>query len=286
MDLSQFTWVECPRDAMQGIRQFIPTSLKIAYINQLIEVGFEVIDIGSFVSAKAIPQLQDSHEVINGVEWNKSKPDFLVIVANERGAELACKEIRVDTLGFPFSVSETFQLRNTSATQDESLKRMDGIFDMAQSAGKKLVIYLSMAFGNPYGDEYSTEIVLDWCQRLADRYPHSVFSLSDTIGAATPDQITSLYNVATEKFPHLSLGLHLHATPEMAKSKAKAAFESGCQRIDSAMGGWGGCPMAANDLTGNMDSMVIRDILYPEQRYNWNAFHKAKEMATTLFQNT
>ncbi|MEN9334260.1 MAG: hypothetical protein RLY35_1440 [Bacteroidota bacterium] len=286
MDLSRFTWVECPRDAMQGIPTFIPTAQKIAYINQLIEVGYDVIDIGSFVSAKAIPQLQDSHEVINAVEWKTNKPDFLVIVANERGAETACQESRVDTLGFPFSVSETFQLRNTSATQEESLNRLDGIFEMTQSAQKKMVIYLSMAFGNPYGDSYSVENVLEWCQRLSERYPLAIFSLSDTIGAATPEQITSLYHIATTQFPHLTLGLHLHATPDMAKSKAKAAFESGCQRIDSAMGGWGGCPMATNELTGNMDSMVIRDIIYPETRYNWSAFQKAQEMATTLFHTT
>ena len=286
MDLSRFTWVECPRDAMQGIKQFIPTSQKISYINQLIEVGFDVIDIGSFVSAKAIPQLQDSHEVINGVEWKKTKPDFLVIVANERGAESACKEDRVNTLGFPFSVSETFQLRNTSASQDESLIRMDDIFDMTKSAKKKLVIYLSMAFGNPYGDDYTVEHVLEWCQRLANRYPDSVISLSDTIGAASPDQITSLYKVATEKFPGLALGLHLHATPEMAPLKAKAAFNSGCQRIDSAMGGWGGCPMATDHLTGNMDSAVIKDIIYPNNHYDWDAFQKAKQMAYTLFQHT
>jgi hydroxymethylglutaryl-CoA lyase len=285
MDLSRFTWVECPRDAMQGMAHFIPTSQKIDYINHLIAVGFDEIDIGSFVSAKAIPQLKDSHEVINGVEWKKHKPNFLVIVANERGAEQACKEERVDTLGFPFSVSETFQLRNTSATQEESLKRLDGIFEMTQSAEKKLVIYLSMAFGNPYGDAYSTDIVLDWCQQLADRYPQSVFSLSDTVGAASPNQIESLYLKATENFPNLTLGLHLHAAPQDAMQKAQAALKSGCPRIDSALGGWGGCPMATNELTGNLDSAVLKELIYPNERYDWDAFQKAQIIANQLFKN-
>jgi hydroxymethylglutaryl-CoA lyase len=283
MDLSRFTWVECPRDAMQGMTHFIPTGQKIDYINHLIAVGFDVIDIGSFVSAKAIPQLQDSHEVINGVEWKKKKPDFLVIVANARGAENACKEERVDTLGFPFSVSETFQLRNTAASQQDSLTRLDEIFKMTESANKKLVIYLSMAFGNPYGDEYSTDIVLEWCQELAERYPKSVFSLSDTVGAATPAQIETLYSKATEKFPHLTLGLHLHATPQDALIKAQSALKSGCPRIDTAMGGWGGCPMATNELTGNLDSAVLKELLYPSERYDWEAFEKAQIMAHTLF---
>jgi hydroxymethylglutaryl-CoA lyase len=285
MDLSRFTWVECPRDAMQGMTQFIPTGQKIDYINQLIAVGFDVIDIGSFVSAKAIPQLQDSSEVINGVEWQKKKPDFLVIVANERGAENACKEERVDTLGFPFSVSETFQLRNTSATQEDSLTRLDEIFKMAESTNKKLVIYLSMAFGNPYGDAYSADIVLEWCQQLSERYPKSIFSLSDTVGAAAPNQIESLYLKSTEKFPHLTLGLHLHATPQDAMMKARSALNSGCLRIDSAMGGWGGCPMATNQLTGNLDSAVLKELLYPNERYDWEAFLKAQIMANSLFQN-
>lgn len=283
MDLSHFTWVECPRDAMQGMTHFIPTRQKIDYINQLIAVGFDVIDIGSFVSAKAIPQLQDSHEVINGVQWQNKKPDFLVIVANERGAENACKEERVDTLGFPFSVSETFQMRNTSANQEDSLLRLDEIFRMSVSANKKLVIYLSMAFGNPYGDNYSTDIVLAWCQELAERYPQSIFSLSDTVGAATADQINSLYLKATERFPHLTLGLHLHATPQDAVVKAQAALNSGCPRIDTAMGGWGGCPMAANQLTGNLDSAVLKDLLTPNDRYNWEAFQKARIKANDIF---
>ncbi len=283
MDLSRFTWVECPRDAMQGMTHFIPTRQKIDYINQLIAVGFDVIDIGSFVSAKAIPQLQDSHEVINGVQWQNKKPDFLVIVANERGAENACTEERVDTLGFPFSVSETFQLRNTAANQEDSLLRLDEIFRMSVSANKKLVIYLSMAFGNPYGDNYSIEIVLAWCQELAERYPQSIFSLSDTVGAATADQINSLYSKATERFPHLTLGLHLHATPQDAAVKAQAALNSGCTRIDTAMGGWGGCPMAANQLTGNLDSAVLKDLLTPNNRYNWEAFQKARIMANDIF---
>ncbi len=286
MEWSQFTWVECPRDAMQGVIPFIPTAKKIDYINSLIAVGYEVIDIGSFVSAKAIPQLRDSHDVINGVSWEKNKPDFLVIVANERGAEQACKEERVDTLGFPFSVSETFQLRNTSATQEDSLKRLDDIYAMAISAQKKMVIYLSMAFGNPYGEVHNNELVLNWCQQLSARYPGSVFSLSDTIGAAEPEHIKNLYFHAIENFPELTIGLHLHATPFDAMAKAKAALESGCQRIDTAMGGWGGCPMATNQLTGNLDSVVLKDLLFPNERYNWNAFQLADDMAKSIFQNS
>jgi hydroxymethylglutaryl-CoA lyase len=277
-------WVECPRDAMQGMQRMIDTHVKIDYINHLIAVGFETIDIGSFVSPKAIPQMKDTHEVINGVEWVGNKPEFLVIVANERGAEDACKEERVDVIGFPFSISETFQQRNTGSSIAESWTRLQNIEKMATSAGKKLVVYLSMGFGNPYGDPYSEDIVLDWTQKITAAFPVQSVALSDTIGAATPDQIHRIFTSLSAQLPDVQLGAHLHATQYEAHDKLMAAWNAGCRRIDTAMGGWGGCPMAKSDLTGNMPSEILRDfLLKQETHYNWKNFQSASDMTNNIF---
>ncbi len=280
----KLTWVECPRDAMQGIQRFIDTHQKIEYINQLIAVGFDTIDIGSFVSPKAIPQMRDTHEVINGVSWKGNKPEFLVIVANERGAEQACAEPLVDVIGFPFSISETFQQRNTGSSIEESWSRLIKISSLAQAANKKLVVYLSMGFGNPYGDPYSVELVLDWGKKIMDHMPMQALALSDTIGAATPEQITHIFETFQNQLPQCPLGAHLHATPNDALPKLKAAWEAGCRRIDTAMGGWGGCPMAKSDLTGNMPSEVMRQWIEDKVAgYDWEAFQKASEMTPRIF---
>ncbi len=277
-------WVECPRDAMQGMQRMIDTHVKIDYINHLIDVGFETIDIGSFVSPKAIPQMRDTHEVINGVEWKDKKPEFLVIVANERGAEDACKESRVDVIGFPFSISETFQQRNTGSSISESWLRLKNIEEMAVSAGKKMVVYLSMGFGNPYGDPYNEDIVLDWSQKISESLQVQSIALSDTIGAATPEQIDRIFKSLTRHLPHVQLGAHLHATKLDAHDKLMAAWNAGCRRIDTAMGGWGGCPMAKTELTGNMPSEVLRDFLISQTtHYNWDAFQIASNMTNNIF---
>ena len=277
-------WVECPRDAMQGMQRMIDTHVKIDYINHLIDVGFETIDIGSFVSPKAIPQMSDTHEVINGVEWKDKKPEFLVIVANERGAEDACKESRVDVIGFPFSISETFQQRNTGSSISESWLRLKNIEEMAVSAGKKMVVYLSMGFGNPYGDPYSEDIVLDWSQKISESLQVQSIALSDTIGAATPEQIDRIFKSLTQHLPHVQLGAHLHATKLDAHDKLMAAWNAGCRRIDTAMGGWGGCPMAKTELTGNMPSEILRDFLISQTtHYNWDAFQVASNMTINIF---
>ncbi len=277
-------WVECPRDAMQGMQRMIDTHVKIDYINHLIDVGFETIDIGSFVSPKAIPQMRDTHEVINGVEWKDKKPEFLVIVANERGAEDACKESRVDVIGFPFSISETFQQRNTGSSISESWLRLKNIEEMAVSAGKKMVVYLSMGFGNPYGDPYNEDIVLDWSQKISESLKVQSIALSDTIGAASPEQIDRIFKSLTQHLPHVQLGAHLHATKLDAHDKLMAAWNAGCRRIDTAMGGWGGCPMAKTKLTGNMPSEVLRDFLISQTtHYNWDAFQIASNMTNNIF---
>ena len=277
-------WVECPRDAMQGMQRMIDTHVKIDYINHLIDVGFETIDIGSFVSPKAIPQMKDTHEVINGVEWKGKKPEFLVIVANERGAEDACKESRVDVIGFPFSISETFQQRNTGSSISESWLRLKNIENMTVSAGKKMVIYLSMGFGNPYGDPYSEDIVLEWSQKISESLQVQAIALSDTIGAATPHQIERIFTTLTDQLPLVQLGAHLHATKSDAHDKLMAAWNAGCRRIDTAMGGWGGCPMAKTELTGNMPSEILRDFLISQStRYNWEAFQSASNMTNNIF---
>lgn len=280
----KFHWVECPRDAMQGFPVMIDTQTKINYINQLIKVGFDTIDIGSFVSPKAIPQMADTREVIQGVTWEGNKPEFLVIVANERGAEEACKEERVDSIGFPFSISETFQQRNTGSSITESWERLSNINQLALQNGKKLVVYLSMGFGNPYGDPYNEEIVLDWSKRLTEAFEIQALALSDTIGAASPEQITRIFLQLKKEMPDTLFGAHLHATPMEAAGKLKAAWDAGCRRIDTAMGGFGGCPMAKSDLTGNMPSEVLKQFISTENgSYNWTAFEQASAMTPQIF---
>src|SRR5690554_6096958 len=244
--------IECPRDAMQGIVEFIPTTTKINYINELLKVGFDTIDFGSFVSPKAIPQLRDTAKVLSNLNLSRTQSKLLAIVANERGAKDASEFEEIDYLGYPFSVSETFQQRNTNTSIEGSLGRLEKIQNIVQNANKKLVVYLSMGFGNPYGDPWNTESVLKWALRLHQDLGVNILSLSDTIGVAEPGTITSILNGITPELPNAEIGVHLHTTLDTYQGKVKAAYDAGCRRFDGAIKGYGGCPMAKDDLVGNM----------------------------------
>ncbi|MBK0380858.1 hydroxymethylglutaryl-CoA lyase [Mucilaginibacter segetis] len=242
---------ECPRDAMQGIAEFIPTHLKAAYINLLLQVGFDTIDFGSFVSAKVIPQLRDTSDVLDRLELQDSSSKLLAIIANHRGAEDAVSYPEITYLGYPFSISETFQLRNTNSTIIEAFDQVNKINDLCKAKNKKLRIYLSMGFGNPYGDEWNTEIVAYWAQKMFAIGVAQV-ALSDTIGVATPEQIRELFPALKQISGETEIGLHLHSTPDSWQEKIAAAYESGCTQFDTALKGYGGCPMAKDELTGNI----------------------------------
>lgn len=243
--------IECPRDAMQGISDFIPTQKKIAYINAILRCGFDTVDFGSFVSPKAIPQMRDTGEVLEGLDLGAGNSKLLAIVANKRGAEDACNFDEISYLGFPFSVSETFQKRNTNSSIDESLIRVEEIQRLCVKKKKEMVVYLSMAFGNPYGDEWSSEVVIGWTGRLSSMGIRIV-ALSDTTGVSNPENISYLFTKLIPEFPRMEIGAHLHTTPETWREKTEAAWKSGCQRFDSAIKGFGGCPMATEKLIGNM----------------------------------
>ncbi|PWL27055.1 MAG: hydroxymethylglutaryl-CoA lyase [Fluviicola sp. XM-24bin1] len=247
--------IECPRDAMQGLHDFVPTDVKIDYINGLLECGFDTIDFGSFVSPKAIPQMRDSAEVLEGL--NDSESHLLAIIANERGANDAASFERIKYLGYPFSVSEEFQKRNTNATIDESFSRVEGIREIAMKANKELVLYLSMGFGNPYGEDWHPDIVAKWSEKLNKELDIKILALSDTIGVANPEIVDSLFATLIKELPEVEFGAHLHTVPENAQNLVKAAYEAGCRRFDGAIKGFGGCPMAKDDLTGNMPTEAM-----------------------------
>jgi hydroxymethylglutaryl-CoA lyase len=244
--------IECPRDAIQGIHAFIPTEKKIQYINYLLSLGiFDTIDFGSFVSPKAIPQMADTHEVVKGLDLSNSSTKLLAIIANERGAISASQYEQISYLGYPFSVSETFQMRNTNSTIEESVKNLQKIQEICVKSNKKLVVYLSMAFGNPYGDIWNSEIVLEWIEKL-QVYDIEIFSLSDTIGVATVKSIDNLCKNIIPKYKNLEIGVHLHTKKDNWREKIEVAERNGCERFDGAMLGYGGCPMAQDELVGNM----------------------------------
>lgn len=255
--------IECPRDAMQGIPDFIDTAIKAAYINQLLEVGFDTIDFGSFVSPKAIPQMRDTAEVLELLDLHQVKSKLLAIVANVRGAEDALHFEEIDYLGFPLSISETFQQRNTNASINEALKTVEVIQNLCTAKGKKQVVYLSMGFGNPYGDPYSPELVAEFVEKLAQLQVETI-SLSDTIGVATPELITNLFEVQIQAFPQIEFGAHLHSRPESISEKVLAGLQGGCTRFDGALKGFGGCPMAKDELVGNMATEVMIEALENE----------------------
>lgn len=244
--------IECPRDAIQGLKHLVATDKKIDYINQLLQSNlFDTIDFGSFVSPKAIPQMADTKDVIAGLNTEGTATKLLAIVANERGAKEAAQHSKITYLGYPFSVSETFQLRNTNATIAESLERVKVIQEICVKNNKELVLYISMGFGNPYGDEWNAETVLEWIQKLKT-LGIGIFSLSDTVGVANPETISYLFGHLFLHYPELEFGAHLHTTPETWKEKIESAYDAGCRRFDGALLGYGGCPMAADELVGNM----------------------------------
>jgi hydroxymethylglutaryl-CoA lyase len=277
--------VECPRDAMQGIHDFIPTDLKAAYINLLLQVGFDTIDFGSFVSAKAIPQLTDTREVLAKLDLGNTKSKLLAIVANLRGAEDAMSFPEISYIGFPFSISETFQQRNTNSSITASLITVEKILELCDKQQKTAVIYLSMGFGNPYGDVYNNDIVEQWASELVSRGT-KILSLSDTIGVSTPEQIRKLLPMLNNRFAQVETGLHLHSTPWTRLEKIKAAYESGCKRFDSALKGFGGCPMAADELTGNLATEELIAFLEVESgplQLNMDKWNEALLLSAKVF---
>lgn len=252
--------IECPRDAMQGLHDFIPTDLKAAYINLLLQVGFDTIDFGSFVSAKAIPQLRDTSEVLAKLDLSTTKTKLLAIVANLRGVEEAIKHKSINYLGFPFSISETFQQRNTNSSITESLNTVEEMLNLCDQSNKTAVVYLSMGFGNPYGDEWNVEIVEKWADELVKRGVQ-ILSLADTTGVSTPEKIKTILPPLIKKYNQTEIGIHLHSTPYTRLEKIEAAYNAGCVRFDSALKGFGGCPMATDDLTGNMATEDLIEFL-------------------------
>lgn len=283
--MQEIKLIECPRDAMQGWKVFIPTEKKIEYISQLLKVGFDTIDFGSFVSAKAIPQMADTKEVIRKLSMVNIKTKLLAIIANEQGAQDAAEFEKISYLGFPFSVSPTFQRRNANSTVEESLKRVKEIKNICDKNNKELVVYISMAFGNPYGDEYNEDIVLDWINKIVGE-GIEIISLADTVGLAQPTQISSLVKKTISAFPEIETGVHLHSTNFNWKEKIEAALQNGCLRFDGALKGIGGCPMANDELVGNMNSELM--IPYFKQlgflkNINETELLKAEEMASQIF---
>ena len=286
--MSKLKLIECPRDAMQGLHDFIPTDVKAKYINQLLKVGFDTIDFGSFVSPKAIPQMKDTAKVLSQLDLSNTQSKLLAIVANERGANDAVQFDEIDYLGFPFSVSETFQKRNTNATIDQSLHKVEVMQNLAQKNNKKLVVYLSMAFGNPYGDKWNTDIVAKWSEILHQQFEINILALSDTIGVSTPEIIDDLFSNLIKALPKVEFGAHLHSKPDTALEKVESAYKAGCRRFDGAIKGFGGCPMAKDDLTGNMPTEVMLDYFSSnriETNLNFEEFEKSMELAVNVFPN-
>jgi hydroxymethylglutaryl-CoA lyase len=277
--------VECPRDAMQGLHEFIPTEKKAAYINTLLKVGFDTIDFGSFVSPKAIPQMRDTADVLKKLQLTATSSKLLAIIANERGAKDAVAFDEISYLGFPFSVSETFQQRNTNSSIAESLERVAEIQELCVNHNKKLVVYISMAFGNPYGDNWSSDVVIDWVNKIA-RLDVKTIALSDTIGVSNPQTISYLFSSLIPEFAQLEIGAHLHTTPDTWYEKIDAAYKSGCRRFDSAVKGYGGCPMAADKLTGNMATENILTYFKDKNiatSIDMIEFNKVLKLANTVF---
>lgn len=277
--------IECPRDAMQGITEFIPTETKVSYLNTLLKVGFDSLDFGSFVSPKAIPQLRDTEEVLAQLDLSTTKTKLLAIIANFRGAEQAASHKEIQYLGFPLSISETFQQRNTNKSIAEALEEVGRIQDLCVKNNKELVTYISMGFGNPYGEAWSTETVGEFVQKL-DALGVKIISLSDTIGVSNPENIAYLFSGLIPAFPLIEFGAHLHTNPNTWREKVEAAYENGCRRFDGAMKGFGGCPMAKDELVGNMATENLVQY-FREKNLNLNlnepAFEAALAQAGSVF---
>ncbi|WP_417557601.1 hydroxymethylglutaryl-CoA lyase [Mesoflavibacter zeaxanthinifaciens] len=276
--------IECPRDAMQGIKQFIPTEKKVQYIHSLLRVGFDTIDFGSFVSPKAIPQMVDTAEVLAQLDLSKTKSKLLAIVANLRGAQDACQHPEIDYLGYPFSISENFQMRNTHKTIAQSVDLLNDILNTADQSNKKVVVYISMGFGNPYGDPWNVEIVGEWTEKLS-KMGVEILSLSDTVGTSNPENIDYLFSNLIPKYQNIEFGAHLHTTPSTWFEKVDAAYNAGCRRFDGAIQGFGGCPMAKDELTGNMPTEKVFSYLTTKKAHDLNAmsFESAYNEASKIF---
>lgn len=283
--MNEIKIIECPRDAMQGIKPFIPTAQKVKYLQALLRVGFDTIDFGSFVSAKAIPQMQDTAEVLAQLDLSQTRSKLLAIVANTQGAQQAVLHPEIQYLGFPFSISENFQMRNTHKTIAESLITLEEILALAADSNKEVVTYISMGFGNPYGDPWNVDIVGEWTEILAQKGV-KILSLSDTVGSSTPEVITYLFSHLIPKYPSIEFGAHLHTTPDKWFEKIDAAYHAGCRRFDGAIQGFGGCPMAKDELTGNMPTEKLLSY-FTTQRENTHtspmSFESAYNEATKLF---
>lgn len=277
--------IECPRDAMQGIKMFIPTEKKVQYIQSLLRVGFDTLDFGSFVSPKAIPQMQDTAEVLDQLDLSQTQSKLLAIIANTQGAATASKHKAIQYLGFPFSISENFQMRNTHKTIAESLITLQEILEIADKSNKEVVTYISMGFGNPYGDPYNVNVVGNWTEKLSNMGV-KILSLSDTIGSSTPEVIDYLFSNLISKYPNIEFGAHLHTTTDKWFEKIDAAYKAGCRRYDGAIQGFGGCPMAKDDLTGNMPTEKLLSY-FTTKKENTNtspmSFESAYNEATKLF---
>lgn len=282
---NKITLVECPRDAMQGWETFIPTEKKVAYLNTLLKVGFDVLDFGSFVSPKAIPQMADTKDVIPQLKLDNTQTKLLAIIANTRGAQDAVVYDEISYLGFPFSISETFQLRNTNKTIEQSLKQVEEIQELCVQHKKQLVVYISMGFGNPYGDEYNAEVAIKWVDKLS-QMGIQIISMADTVGVAEPKNIEYIFNSLVPEFDQVEIGAHFHSTVEKWEEKVDTAYRSGCLRFDSAMKGIGGCPMAKDDLVGNIATENVinwakrNDI---QLNIDQDSFDEAMTMATQIF---
>ncbi|WP_452222485.1 hydroxymethylglutaryl-CoA lyase [Lacinutrix salivirga] len=276
--------IECPRDAMQGIKQFIPTAEKVQYIQSLLRVGFDTIDFGSFVSPKAIPQMVDTAEVLAQLDLSKTTSKLLAIVANTRGADDVCKHPEIDYLGYPFSISENFQMRNTHKTIAQSVVTLQEILNKADKVNKEVVVYISMGFGNPYGDPWNVDIVGEWTERLS-KMGVKILSLSDTIGSSDPENIDYLFSNLIPQYSTIEFGAHLHTTPSSWFEKVDAAYKAGCRRFDGAIQGFGGCPMAKDELTGNMPTEKVLSYLTERKHNNLQAmaFESAYNEASKIF---
>ena len=277
--------IECPRDAMQGIKTFIPTAKKVQYIQALLRVGFDTIDFGSFVSPKAIPQMVDTAEVLSQLDLSKTTSKLLAIVANTRGANEAAEHSEIDYLGYPFSISENFQMRNTHKTLAQSVVTLQEILNIADKSGKSVVAYLSMGFGNPYGDPWNVDVVGAWTERLS-KMGVKILSLSDTIGSSTPENIDYIFSNLIPHYANIEFGAHLHTTPSSWFEKVDAAYKAGCNRFDGAIQGFGGCPMAKDELTGNMPTeKLLSHFTAVKSNTNLNAlsFESAYNEATKIF---
>ncbi|PWI30139.1 hydroxymethylglutaryl-CoA lyase [Flavobacteriaceae bacterium LYZ1037] len=276
--------IECPRDAMQGIKDFIPTEKKVQYIQSLLRVGFDTIDFGSFVSPKAIPQMVDTAKVLDQLDLSKTESKLLAIIANTRGAQDASGHQQIDYLGYPFSISENFQMRNTHKTIAQSVVTLTEILEIADKTNKQVVVYISMGFGNPYGDPWNVEIVGEWTERLYNMGV-KILSLSDTIGSSNPENINYLFSNLIPKYPNIEFGAHLHTTPTTWFEKVDAAYKAGCKRFDGAIQGFGGCPMAKDELTGNMPTEKLLSYFTQKKVSNLNAlsFESAYNEATKIF---